>query len=466
MRVYLLCVPLCVLLGLTRGGAPLSKQPLLFGGIDMSELEVEMSAGCDPNDDGCEVVEPLVSIEMRALDTNATVHIPPRPIGGTEAANVHGARDAFFVWLTHPPDSFWVNLAPTESDRVIDSELGRTEVGKTMLDADLLLKRTAAKLLHPDHEVGAKFWNELYGWVGTRGARLCHSFRQWIVPGVAKMQVTPAGGTDGCDDGGGASCVRTPKAMHVLHAPLRVMQEAAYVSDGAFGFLAADADEAVKAMCEGADPDARREADALFERIVLPVLEREVNESPEYSKLRAAYLWRVVGESYRSGLVGDDEDGDGEDADEDAREEAREEARALNAARLANATRSMDIRAWRRKDASDGWTPGKVFESYAESATRGEFHLTRDVSTEGGDVLRRTYFHGGIDWRALPVCVRRRIGFGLEEEETCVRLGAGGGPVEARHGSVSVVAGSSEVVSRGEERRFRFVPSHHRAELV
>ena len=445
MRVYLLCVPLCVLLGLTRGGAPLSKQPLLFGGIDMSELEVEMSAGCDPNDDGCEVVEPLVSIEMRALDTNATVHIPPRPIGGTEAANVHGARDAFFVWLTHPPDSFWVNLAPTESDRVIDSELGRTEVGKTMLDADLLLKRTAAKLLHPDHEVGAKFWNELYGWVGTRGARLCHSFRQWIVPGVAKMQVTPAGGTDGCDDGGGASCVRTPKAMHVLHAPLRVMQEAAYVSDGAFGFLAADADEAVKAMCEGADLDARREADALFERIVLPVLEREVNESPEYSKLRAAYLWRVVGESYRSGLVGDDEDGDAEDGDEDAREEAR----ARNAARLANATRSMDMRAWRRKDASDGWTPGKVFESYAESATRGEFHLTRDVSTEGGDVLRRTYFHGGIDWRAVPVCVRRRLGFGLEEEETCVRLGTGGGPVEARHGSVSVVAGSSEVVSRG-----------------
>ena len=119
-------------------------------------------------------------------------------------------------------------------------------------------------------------------------------------------------------------------------------------------------------------------------------------------------------------------------ADEDAREEAREEARARNAARLANATRSMDTRAWRRKDASDGWTPGKVFESYAESATRGEFHLTRDVSTEGGDVLRRTYFHGGIDWRAVPVCVRRRMGFGLEEEETCVRLGVGGGPVEAR----------------------------------
>ena len=33
MRAYLLCVPLCVLLGLTHRGAPLSKQPLSLGGI-------------------------------------------------------------------------------------------------------------------------------------------------------------------------------------------------------------------------------------------------------------------------------------------------------------------------------------------------------------------------------------------------------------------------------------------------
>jgi hypothetical protein len=41
-----------------------------------------------------------------------------------------------------------------EADRVIDPSFGRTDVGKVMLEADLLLKKTAARLLHPDHPLG------------------------------------------------------------------------------------------------------------------------------------------------------------------------------------------------------------------------------------------------------------------------------------------------------------------------
>ena len=179
----------------------------------MSELEVEMSAGCDPSVAGCEVVEPLVSIELRALDP--TTHAPPRPMGGTKATEADALADSFHVWLALPQDSFWVNLAPTESHRVIDSELGRTEVGKVMLDADLALKRTAATLLHPDHDVGAAFWDELYGWVGARPARLCHSFRQWIVPGVATMQITPR------DGGAGPFERRVDKTAAAAHGQLQ-----------------------------------------------------------------------------------------------------------------------------------------------------------------------------------------------------------------------------------------------------
>jgi hypothetical protein len=35
----------------------------------------------------------------------------------------------------------------------------------------------------------------------------------------------------------------------------------------------------------------------------------------------------------------------------------------------------------------------------------GEFHVTREVENEAGDVLRRTYFHGGIDFRRVAFCV-------------------------------------------------------------
>ena len=433
-------LPLVLLLLLNLGRAISNHAvPSSLGGIDMSELEVEMSAGCDPSVAGCEVVEPLVSIELRALDP--TTHAPPRPMGGTKATEADALADSFHVWLALPQDSFWVNLAPTESHRVIDSELGRTEVGKVMLDADLALKRTAATLLHPDHDVGAAFWDELYGWVGARPARLCHSFRQWIVPGVATMQITPRGGGAGCDGvkGGGEDGSCRPGALHVLRAPLKVMQEASYASDGAFGFLAADASGAASAMCAGADEGARVKADELFERLVLPALEAEVNESPEYERLRSAYLWRVVGEAYLSGAVSD------ADVDGDVDADAEERERRVNAETLADFARRVDRSTFARST-RDGWSPAKVFELYVESASRGEFHVTRDVeNATSGDVLRRTYFHGGIDWRAVPSCVRRWARTG-EFEERCVAGGVGGGVAGGGYASVSFVTGSSEVV--------------------
>ena len=39
------------------------------------------------------------------------------------------------------------------------------------------------------------------------------------------------------------------------------------------------------------------------------------------------------------------------------------------------------------------------------SATTDEFALTRDVENARGDVFRRTYFHGGKDWRTVRFCV-------------------------------------------------------------
>lgn len=104
-----------------------------------------------------QVVEPLVTLELHEYrpDPDGSTrrftqrNRPPAPRASD--ALVDGVSDAFFVWLLHPPESFWVNLSPTEEDRVIEHSLGRTDVGKVMLEADLLLKKTAARLLHPDH---------------------------------------------------------------------------------------------------------------------------------------------------------------------------------------------------------------------------------------------------------------------------------------------------------------------------
>ena len=443
MRGALLSASLALLSSPARDAPRPGLSVAPFGGIDMSALDLEMSAGCEEGTDGCEVVEPLVTVELRADFLDPRASGDPRAPSAVNDAAVAAVSDAFFVWLTRPPESFWVNLAPTESDRVIDAGLGETDAGKTLLEADLLLKRTAARLLHPDHELGGAFWDQLYGWVGTRDSKLCHSFRQWIVPGVAQLQVveqTPE---------------RQTPLLHVLRAPLRVRQEAEYAAGGGgFAQIAIDSEGAVREMCSGADPAARAEASRLFEKIVLPELERSVNEWPEYARLRRVYLWRVVSEFYRSGGVdlddlddldsstscADDAD-DADDADVSASSEKEEgerfcdardnfesrDGRRAETETVEDASRrrernkrrverfvtnvmnrfesSSSVVKWRRP-ASDVWTPESVWDRYVASATTGEFALTRDVENARGDVFRRTYFHGGIDWRAVRFCVQ------------------------------------------------------------
>lgn len=59
------------------------------------------------------------------------------------------ASDAFFVWLSLSPDKFWVNLNPEEPDRIIDAQLGTTDVGRILLQADLQCGYTSLSLAAP-----------------------------------------------------------------------------------------------------------------------------------------------------------------------------------------------------------------------------------------------------------------------------------------------------------------------------
>ena len=47
----------------------------------------------------------------------------------------------FFVGITLPNESFWVNLRPDSPDNIIDPLVAQTEVGKVLLEADLQLKK-------------------------------------------------------------------------------------------------------------------------------------------------------------------------------------------------------------------------------------------------------------------------------------------------------------------------------------
>ena len=113
-----------------------------------------------------------------------------------------------------------MNLNPNEPERVMDARMSGTETGRILLESDLWLKKTAAVYLHPDHELGDRFWREVYGWVGKgRNGRLCYSLRQWIVPGEIQVAHTVARNPNT----GGREVT-----VHLLKATMAVRHEGAF----------------------------------------------------------------------------------------------------------------------------------------------------------------------------------------------------------------------------------------------
>jgi hypothetical protein len=84
-----------------------------------------------------------------------------------------------------------VNLNPNEPDRIFDPQFGRTEAGKVLLEADLAMKKSFARAMHPDTPSGAAFWQEFDNLYDNRpDDNYCFSFRQEIVPAPASVRET------------------------------------------------------------------------------------------------------------------------------------------------------------------------------------------------------------------------------------------------------------------------------------
>ncbi|MEX5635530.1 hypothetical protein AB1460_23535 [Parafrankia sp. FMc2] len=311
--------------GLGRALADADIDP---GGIDFSSLELRYLA--DTGDDGL-AYSFSAGRDARSGD--------PRAATGLAAARQ--TSDAFFVWLALPPSTFWVNLNPDEPDRIVDDQLGRTDVGRILLQADLEMKKTDARLIHPDTELGRQFWDHLVG--------DCMSSRLWIMPEPATVR----------EDG---------DSLYILDAPLDVRTEAMYLQAQPSG------GGAPAAACLRQDEATTRHNEELYRTLVLPRLKEIVNTGPEYAELRRVYLARVAAEWYRS-------------------------LSARGHTTYGHLIDSGDIGEW---TTDTGWKPTDTFQDYVRSYTEGEFNLTRET-VEGDAVIRRTYRHGGVDLSSVPL---------------------------------------------------------------
>lgn len=257
--------------------------------------------------------------------------------GGREAAQL--AADSFFTWLVLPASSFTVNLNPDEPDRIIDDRLGKTDAGRVLLEADLQMKKSVGRLIHPDTPLGKSFWGLLHG------DQKCMSMRQWIVPRPAVVR-------------------ESGNELYILQAPLEVKMESEYL--------------ATEGVSRGFGCEKQNAADTayneeIYRRRILPELEKAVNTAPAYADLRRVYASRIAAEWYRQ----------------------RSKTKTTAYSGLVD---SGDASAW---PARVPWSPQGVFARYLKSYRDGEFrveHRTR----QGNYTVTIVYVYGGVDLTNIP----------------------------------------------------------------
>lgn len=267
----------------------------------------------------------------------------PEPAGQTSYGGRLAARrasDSFFVWLELPTSDFTVNLNPDEPNRIIDASFGSTDAGRILLQADLQMKKTVAKLIHPDTPAGAQFW------AGLHGETKCLSMRQWIVPAPATVR----------QDG---------NQLYILDAPLQVKLETDYVkSKGVAGNAPG---------CQGQSDTDTQYNEQLFRTTILPQVQKAVNTAPEYADLRRVYVSRIAAQWYR-------------------------ERSATKQTAYSNLIDKGDVSAW---PATITTTPQDVFNQYVDSYSKGEFKVTH-TTRSGNTITTNTYVFGGVDFSGVP----------------------------------------------------------------
>lgn len=326
---------------LLSGSESIGAAKSASGGIDFSTLELRY------------IAENSGPFSDRGLQYafNASPAASNKNLNAGRNAAVQ-ASDALFVWLSLPPDKFWVNLNPNEPDRIIDPQLAKTDAGRILLQSDFQMKKTVAKLIHPDTSLGKQYWQQLMkpSWqqLKRNGTQPCPPvFRMWIVPAPATVRE---------DDNG----------IYIADAPLKVKLES---HDFEMFRGLSGSYSALYASCTPPDKGTKTYQELLYRKLILPRVEQAVNKAPEYAELRRVYLSRVAAEWYRQ----------------------RSASKSTTYREMVN---HGDISAWPARQA---WSPRQVFNQYVNSLKKGEFHVTHQWQ-EGNMLYTAIYVYGGVDF--------------------------------------------------------------------
>ncbi len=248
----------------------------------------------------------------------------------------------FLASLAIPDDDQWVNLSPYEKDRIIKDDFGKTEMGRDLLAQDYLLKQITASLIYPEDHLGKEFWNRVYVQAqeqyGTTSIPVNTFNKVWIVPDNALIY-------------------EKGHTAYVLKNHLKVMLEEDYLSLQKHAGI----------QSVPAENKAHTIASKIIKEIVLPELEREVNEGKNFAALRQVFSGMVLAAWYKQALK-----------------------ESLLAKIYADKAKVKGVD-------QDPRTNEEIYRQYLKAYKKGVFNFIKeDVDKYTNETIPRKYFSGGV----------------------------------------------------------------------
>ncbi|MEW5758786.1 MAG: hypothetical protein AB1755_04905, partial [Candidatus Omnitrophota bacterium] len=313
----------------------------------------------------------------------------------------------FLTALTIDDSEFWVNLNPSQPNRLTGTNLAYTDMGKHLLLLDLKLKKDTAFALFPGLSVGAtEYWQRVFEYAkrlqknnqspitndklnpnnqrtdelkNSRTVSIPTTFRVWIVPDKAEVY----------EDGKG-SCVITKSTLKVLLESeyLQLPQTPSLPKRGIKGEF--DNNQELQSYCE-----------SQLKELILPNLTYKVNHDPSYEPLRQIYNAIILAKWYKENVSAKG----GPASGGKSQSEKLEELTNQRTDELKNAFSSIiNTNNLNGLISKEPVTKEQIFAAYLDSVKQGEYHLSKThYNQELKANIRRSYVSGGATFVDNPI---------------------------------------------------------------
>ena len=181
----------------------------------------------------------------------------------------------FLVSLAMPNKEMWVNLSPYESKRIIPETFAQTQMGRDLLAQDYILKQFTASLMYPEDELGKQFWSKVYAQAqarfGTTDINVNTFNKVWIVADHADIY-------------------KKGDTAFLVNSHLKVMLEQDYMARAKHQEQFGN-----KEVLLGQQRDEKaRMASEVVREIIIPAIEKEVNEGKSFAGVRQVYNAEIL----------------------------------------------------------------------------------------------------------------------------------------------------------------------------